>query len=263
MKIADFIRFWHETVPYGWENTCDHLHYGHPDTEIAKVAVVFKVTLDNLSEALAAGANLIITHEPLFPRYDGFIAPDEYDPVALALHEKLMHSGMAVMRLHDHVHIHSFDFIHRGFINRLGLPIQYANPPYRLGFTQYGLARAYTMREIAGLCARCIDMPHPRMAGNPDAPITKMTLALGGVGNLAHHTLSTTDTELFITGETDELGSAYYANEAAALGMNKNLLVLGHCESEQFGMDYLAGWLREQIPGLETHFFLSGPTYQY
>lgn len=263
MKISDLIRFWQETVPAGWESTCDHLHYGSPDTELTSAAVVFKVTLGNLSAAIDKGANLIITHEPLFPCYDGFIAPDERDPVALTLHERLIQSGMAVFRLHDHAHIHSFDFIHMGFIERLGLPIQYANPPYRLGFTQYGLARAYTMREIAELCARYIDMPHPRMAGNPDAPLTKVTLALGGVGNLAQHTLSATDTELFITGETDELGSAFYANEAAALGMTKNLLVLGHCESEQYGMEYLARWLHEQLPSLETIFLPTAPTYQY
>lgn len=263
MNISEFIRFWQETVPFGWENTCDRLHYGQPDTEIEKIAVVFKITLENLRAAAESGANLMITHEPLFPGYDGFLAPGETDPVALALHEALVQSGMAVLRLHDHVHIHTFDFIHRGFIGRLGLPIQYANPPYRLGFTQYGLARAYTTREIAGLCQSCLGMPHPRMAGNPDAPLTKVTIAIGGTGNLAYDVLRSTDTELFITGETDELCCAFYANEAAALGMNKNLLVLGHCESEQFGMDYLAKWIHEQLPFLETQFFLTAPTYQY
>lgn len=263
MKISEFIRFWHETVPHGWENTCDHLHYGDPETVISKIAVVFKITLHNLGLAAAAGANLIITHEPLYPRYDGFIAQDETDPVALALHDRLKETGMAVLRLHDHIHIHTFDFIHRGYIERLGLPIQFANPPYRLGFTQYGLARAYTMREIAELSARHVDMPHPRMAGDPDAPITRVTLALGGTGSLAYDILSSTDTELFITGETDELSCAFYANEAAALGKTKNLLVLGHCESEQFGMDYLAKWIHEQLPCLETQFFLTAPTYQY
>ncbi len=263
MKISDLIAFWQETVPEGWEHTCDHLHYGHPDDEIRKVAVVFKITLDNLCQAAQAGANLIITHEPLYPLYDGPIAPDEYDPAVRALHKALISSGMAVFRLHDHAHLYSVDFIHMGYIERLGLPIQYMYEPLRLGFRQYGLARAMTMREIAALSEKHISMPHPRMAGNPDAPVTKITLALGGVGSYAYTTLRDTDTELFITGETDELGSAFYANEAASLGLNKNLLVLGHCESEQFGMEYLARWLHEQLPELETQFFLSGPTYQY
>ena len=263
MKISDLIRFWQETVPFGWDNTCDHLHYGSPDTELTKAAVVFKVTLQNLTEAAAAGANLIITHEPLFPLYDGHIDPGETDPIALALHEKLMETNMAVFRLHDHAHLHTFDFIHMGFIERLNLPIQFANPPYRLGFTQYGLARACTAREIAELCKTHIGMPHPRMAGNPDAPLTRVTLALGGTGNLACDILRNTDTELFITGETSELSCAFYANEAAALGMNKSLLILGHNESEQFGMEFLARWLHEQLPSLETQFFLTAPTYQY
>ena len=50
---------------------------------------------------------------------------------------------------------------------------------------------------------------------------------------------------------------------AAELGMTKNLLVLGHCESEQYGMEYLARWLHEQLPSLETSFLPTAPTYQY
>ena len=263
MTQSDLLHFWQQTVPEGWENTCDHLYYARPDAEVRKVAVLFKITLQNLAEAADWGAQLIITHEPLYPQYDGHMPPEESDPVVRAMHDRLISSGIAVLRLHDHAHLHSPDFIHTGFLSRLGLPVQFVSPAEQLGIRQYNLARAYTAREIAALAAERLNMPHPRIAGNPDAPLTKVVLALGGVGNIGYEVLSRTDAELFITGELNELGSAFYANDAASLGLTKCFLVLGHCESEQYGMEYLAAWLRDRLPALDIRYFSSGPTYYY
>ena len=97
MKVWEILEFWKHAVPEGWDSTCDQLHYGDMDADVAKVAVCFKITLANLTEMLQWGAQMIFTHEPLYPAYDGPLAPGETDPVARALHDRLTASGAAVL----------------------------------------------------------------------------------------------------------------------------------------------------------------------
>ncbi len=260
MNASDVVRFWQELVPEGWEATCDRLHYGAPDRPVRKAAVCFKLTLANLDEALAWGADIIIPHEPLYPRYDGRMAADETDPVIRAMHDRLEQSGVALFRLHDHAHLHTDDFIHRGFLRKLDLAVKPEVEIIRLGFRQYELLQPMTVRELAALTAQRLNT-RPRLAGSIDTPVTKMILALGGIGDLGYEVLSRADAQLLITGELNELGCAFYANEAAALGMNKAFMVLGHCESEWAGMEYLADRFGQQCPELEVRYFGSGSTY--
>ena len=263
MKIADIIDFWKNYVPGGWEHTCDLLHYGKPEKEVRKTAVCFKITHANLEKALAWGADLLITHEPLYPRYDGKMPPEETVPVIRRMHERLTESGAGVFRLHDHAHLYEEDFIHLGFLKKTGLDVKTAHPPLRLGFRKYELARPYTAAEIARLTRENLGIAQPRIAGCTDVPLTRVVLALGGIGDIGYDVLTTTDTELLITGEIGELGSAFYANEAAATGETKAFLVLGHCESERYGMESLADRFGELCPSVEVRYFDTADTYRY
>jgi len=262
VTTGDILRFWKEQVPEGWEHTCDHLYYGSPDREVRKTAVCFKITRANLEEALCWGADLILTHEPLYPRYDGRMAEDETNPLIRRIHDRLTETGVGVLRLHDHAHLFREDFIHMGFLRRTGLQVKTAHPPMRLGFRAYELARPYTAREIAELARERLDIAQPRIAGCMDVPLTKIVLALGGIGDIGYDVLTKTDTELLITGEIGELCSAFYANEAAELGETKAFLVLGHCESERYGMEVLAHWMAEQCPALEIRYLDTEDTYE-
>ncbi len=263
MKTADILRFWQEQVPEGWEHTCDRLHYGDPETDVKKAAVCFKITHANLTEILGWGADLIFTHEPLYPRYDGRMAAEETVPVVRKMHTRLTEAGIGVFRLHDHAHLYKEDFIHQGFLRKTGLEIKNACPPMRLGFRQYELARPYTTAEIARLVREKLNIAQPRIAGCTDVPLTRVVLALGGIGEIGYDVLTTTDTELLITGEIGELGSAFYANEAAAMGETKSFLVLGHCESERYGMEALADWFGKMCPSVDVRYFDTDVTYRY
>lgn len=263
MKISDILNFWKEQVPEGWEHTCDRLHYGDPEKEAGKIAVCFKITHANLTEALAWGADLLITHEPLYPRYDGKMPPEETVPVVRRMHERLTEAGVGVFRLHDHAHLYKDDFIHLGFLRKTGLEVRTAHPPIRLGFRQYELTRPYTAAEIARITRERLGIAQPRIAGCTDVPLTRVVLALGGIGEIGYDVLTSSDTELLITGEIGELGSAFYANEAAAAGETKAFLVLGHCESERYGMEALADCFAGKCPSAEIRYFDTDVTYRY
>ena len=236
-----------ESIPQGWESTCDGIWYDWPDKPVRRIAVCFKITFSNLRQAIDWGTDLLITHEPMWPLYDREMHPDETDPVIREMDRLLRENRIAVLRLHDHAHLYPDDFIHMGFLTRLGLEIAHKADPMRLGFRQYTLAKPMTAREIGLLVQEKYNIAHPRLAGNIDIPLTKVTLALGGVGELGYGVLRDTDTELFISGEIGELGTAFWNHGAAKLGLTKAVMALGHCESERYGMEVLADWMEKQL----------------
>lgn len=260
MTTTDILQFWKAAVPEGWESTCDGIRYDTPGKTIRRIGVCFKITSAVL-DAAAGWADMLITHEPMWPLYDGEMHPDEGDPVIRAMDRRLQETGTAVLRLHDHAHLFPGDFIHMGFLTRLGLETVPADAPMRLGFRQYTLTHPMTAREIGRLVQEKYSIPHPRLAGALDVPLTKVTLALGGVGELGYGVLRDTDTELFISGEIGELGTAFWTHEAAAQGQVKAVMALGHCESERYGMAALADWMAEKLPGLKLRYFDTEDTY--
>lgn len=261
MNCSDILNFWKNAVPEGWEKTCDGFRYP-TDRTVDKIAVCFKLTLDSLSEIAAWGALLVIVHEPLYHRYDTEMPADETDPTVRKMHEILTENRITVLRLHDHAHLFPDDFIHMGFLETMGLPIAKKDAPMRLGFCEYTLAKPMTTREIAVLTQKKLDCPHPRMSGSVDTSLTKIVLALGGIGPLAYSVLSQTDAELLITGECDEFSCAYYTHAAKYLGINRSLIVLGHCESERFGMKALGEWTAQHFPNIEFRYFPTEDTYE-
>lgn len=66
------------------EQTCDVLAGGSEEMEVTGIVTTFMATVDVIKEAIAAGANLIITHEPTY--YTGNDTLDwlQQDPVYLA-----------------------------------------------------------------------------------------------------------------------------------------------------------------------------------
>jgi len=73
----------------------------------------------------------------------------------------------------------------------------------------------------------------------------------------------TGDAEIVIVGETCEWQMAEYARDASQLGMNKTLLILGHCGSERDGMKHISELLQKKIPSVEVRYFESSEVYTY
>ena len=65
-----------------------------------------------------------------------------------------------------------------------------------------------------------------------------------------------------ITGEGPEWETPEYVRDALAQGKKRALIALGHGESEQPGMKYLAAILRERFPGLAVHLSRKGRSFR-
>lgn len=264
MTVSDILSIWREAVPTGWDATCDRLHYGDPEGPADRIAVCFRITLANLREAISWGADMIITHEPLYPAYDAAMAEGETDPVVQAMHGEITRAELAILRIHDHAHLFEGDFIHMGFLRATGLG-EYVRSQsvVRTGFRLLELSKPLTPRQIGEMARDRMGVPHPRIAGSADTPVTRVLLAPGSIGNLGQPCLADGTAELLITGELDELGTALYAADAVSLGKTCAVLALGHGESERVGMASIADWLSWILPDVKTQYFPTADTYQY
>ena len=104
------------------ETTVDTFKSGNPETRVTGIAVTMMATLETLQRAVAAGCNLVITHEPTF--YSHRDATDvltkESDAVYSAKQKYISEHGLVVWRFHDRPHDMKPDVIRAGTVRKLG-----------------------------------------------------------------------------------------------------------------------------------------------
>ena len=80
-------------------------------------------------------------------------------------------------------------------------------------------------------------------------------MVLGAAGSGMHfQALQSPDIELLIVGESNEWETVPYIQDAIEMGRNKALIVLGHADSEEIGMEYCAKWLKGFYPEMKVKF---------
>ena len=239
-----------------WQHTCDGIIAGDPEKEIKKVATCFKLTAEVIDRAARGNFDMIITHEPVFSSGD---AREAAMPVDLKKWELLDQSKITVYRFHDHAHNTDPDYIHKGFINALGLDIAHKHPNESLGICRYELAQSLTVRQIAHLTQERLGAEFARVVGDPDVSVKTLCLGLGSVGMKQINVLFDPGCELFITGEVGEVCVCEYVRDACFFGHRKAVIVLGHCTSEYQGMSLLAQALNEKL--IHTEHLHGGEVY--
>jgi len=253
MKAIDIVSELFSWAPGDYTRTCDTLKAGSPDAEVTRVAVCCFPEVRAIKEAAAWGAQLFITHEPLY-----FNEPDT--PAAIAKRKLVESTGMTFYRYHDHPHRAPVDLICEGEIKALGLQGEFKGRS-EFGNNHFILDTPSTPRELAAHIEKALGIAHVRICGAADEPCTHLAMGWGAPAGVLEEL--TGEAEIVIVGETCEWKMAEYARDAAQLGFKKALLLLGHCGSERDGMKHIAGLLQEKLPQLEVRFFDSDEVYTY
>jgi putative NIF3 family GTP cyclohydrolase 1 type 2 len=204
------------------------------------------------------GADLLIVHEPTYYSHMDRISNDPVSQAKLALVEE---SGLVIYRYHDHMHFRDIDLITEGELHHLGLEGTVQKTPYKASYI-LKLQVPVTARELARRMEKELHIAHVRMVGSLDASVTRIAACFGtpqGVFELMKHE----DIELVLTGEACEWQLGEYARDAAALGLHKAMIVMGHIGSERDGMRLLAERLQERYDSFETKYFECGEVYEY
>ena len=239
------------TAPAGkLDQTVDGLLFGDPDAAVTGIVTAFMPSRRVLEDARAAGANLVIAHEgPFFSHHAAFAETLEDDPVFQAKRSFILESGLMIYRLHDHIHRYHPDGIEEGLIEAM----DWSGHVVRHLPTASILERdETTVRAVAEELKRRLGLSAVRIAGSPDAPCRRIGLLVGyrGGGSNAIPLFERERLDLVICGETPEWETPEYVRDAARQGMGRSLIVLGHAESETWGMRLLARRLAAAFPHL-------------
>lgn len=261
MKICDLIRLIMEQVPGGVPaGTLDTMKSGDPQAEVRGIVLTFMSTCEVLERAAEADANLVISHEPTF--YNGMdeTAWLEGDPTYIAKRKLIETHGLAIWRFHDGPHRQKPDSILAGMIEKLGWIFDPAAPKE----TVFSI-KPRTLGQLRQLCKERLGIQVVRIAGDPEMVCSRVGFLVGAWGGRAQIQLfQEHDVDVVLCGESPEWETCEYVRDSSYLGRKRGLIVLGHANSEEAGMEWIAKWLRPLVPaGIRITHIPAGDPFSY
>ncbi len=222
-------------------DTVDTFKAGNPDEMVTGIAVTMMATYDVLQRAVAAGDNLVITHEPTFYNHLDKTADLEVLKTKQAF---IRDHHLVVWRFHDGWHRRQPDGILAGMTRELGWPDK-----------QLLTLPETTVNDLAATLQAKLGIHVVRVVGDRELKVTKIALFPGAAGSDRQiQMLEQPDVEVLIIGETREWETVEYAADAITEGRRKALIILGHIPSEQAGMKECATWLQTFLPKTKIDF---------
>jgi putative NIF3 family GTP cyclohydrolase 1 type 2 len=234
-------------------NTVDTLLSGNPDTEVKGIVTAFMATQQVIEQTISLGANLLITHEGIYFSHHDNEKSLADDPIYKEKCKLINDSGLAIFRFHDYWHRYKPDGIMAGLIQKLKWQSYVEeNQPAAAILT----IPQMTVGEISAYIKEMLGIQYLRFSGDLSMNCKRIGLLAGyrGGGSLCIPLYEKKDLDLIIYGEGPEWETPEYVRDANYQGKKKNLIVLGHAESEEPGMNYLAGWIKTIFPSIPTHF---------
>ena len=101
-----------------------------------------------------------------------------------------------------------------------------------------------------------------RVIGDPDMELTTVALVAGAHGSSVQMAyLQREDVQLEVVGEAREWETVEYVRDAVDMGKKKGLIIMGHANSEEGGMEYCAEWLKGFIDEVPIEFVEAGDPF--
>lgn len=256
--------------PLPEDKTCDHLMTGTYDMEVHKIVTTFMATVEVIQKAIDAGANFIITHEPTW--FTGKDSTEwlENDPVYIEKRKLIEENKIAIWRFHDHMHMGKEDGIYRGY------DLEFDWAKYKIEnpgtFNHFGACYQIpkiTLKDLCQFFKDKIDMKVIQIVGDPMMTVERVSVLVGGgslglgIEELPMKLMNDNNLDLLICGDITEWTISAYVRDAAAMGMNKGMLVLGHERSEEWGMKHLGKWMQDITGDIEVQFIDAGEPFIY
>lgn len=241
--------------------TVDKLESGDADEEVQGIVTAFSASQPVIEQAIALGANLIITHEGTYFSHHDQRSWMESDPVVQRKKSLILSSGTGIYRYHDGLHRSRPDGIMEGLLMELEWQ------PY---VTEHREAAslltvpAMKLGEAAAYLKQRLGISYVRIAGDLKMPCSRIGILVGyrGSADQAIPLWGGEQLDLIIAGEGPEWETPEYIKDAVHQGHKKALIMLGHAESEAPGMKLLALRLAAAYPDLPVHFVPQAPVFQ-
>jgi putative NIF3 family GTP cyclohydrolase 1 type 2 len=249
-----------------FEKTCDQLIEGNWEHQVTGVVTTFMATADVIRRTINMGCNLIITHEPTYFTGSDRLDWVKADPVYQQKKFLIDDNRISIWRYHDHMHSGNTDLIYSGLLKDLGWT-NYRN-------TEFPLPHCYsipttTVTALVGFLKKTLGMKVIQVVGDLETKCSRVGILVGGGSlGLGHEEMpaklmNDQQLDVMICGEITEWTLSAYVRDAAALGFNKAMIVVGHERSEEPGMKELANRLKPLLKEIPIHFADSGEPFIY
>lgn len=249
-KAKDIIQLIKDNVTCEWsEQTVDTFKSGNPEDEVTGVISCMFADMSVLKEAVEKNCNLIIAHEPTFYSHLDETAPFANDPVYEEKQAFIDQHKLIVWRFHDHWHRTTPDGIYVGMLKKLNWQNKTVG-----GNQSLITIEEQTLGELAGYLQDIFQSDGIRVVGDPKLNVSKVGLAVGAPGSARQINLLRDDIDVLIGGEVPEWETYQYVNDASLQKRKKAMILLGHINSEEAGMEYFAEWLNGLNPGVPVRF---------
>ena len=236
-------------------NTVDTIKCGNASNKVSGIVTTMFPTVNVIEATAKLKANFIIAHEPTFYNHEDNRDFVPNNRVVAQKIELLQQYGITIWRFHDGWHAHNPDGIFHGVLMKTNW-LQYYEP----GKSVLKIP-ATTVKAIIEKLKSTLGIKMVRMIGNPDQICERISLIPGAAG--AEMQIGLVENErpdLLIVGELREWETAEYIRDRISFGEKTALIVLGHAQSEEAGMEWLVEWLAPRVPGLTiTHLASDNP----
>ncbi len=247
----------------------DQILYGDPDQECTGIVTTCFASSDVLRKAKQINANLIIPHEALFWNRGDKTDWLEDNKVFQKKKQILDSFNGVVWRDHDYIHSGIdidgkwCDGIFYGLMEELGWKqylIDDEEKPLLFKIPETDL------RDLSRQLMGKLGLNGIRLVGRKEGPVSKVYVAehIVGKGDEEKITkIEREDIDVIITLELIDYTVAEYIRDAAQNGFQKTILAIGHFNTEEAGMKYLASYLQKNLKDLPVTFIRSGDSYSY
>jgi putative NIF3 family GTP cyclohydrolase 1 type 2 len=240
-------------VPDGpFPQTVDTLKSGSRDQVVTGIVTTMFATITVIQKAIEVNANFIIAHEPTFYNHLDETEWLENDPVYNYKADLLEKHGIAIWRNHDYVHSLAVDGVQAGVVNELGWNDYYQENAV------LNLPKS-SLKNLINHIKDKLQVPAMRYVGDLDQTVSKVLLLPGAIGGRRQIELAMKEKpDVIIVGESPEWETPEYVRNANEMGEKLSLIVIGHSASEEGGSEFMAEWIRKNIPEVNVVHFPSG-----
>lgn len=256
-------------APINEAETVDTIKCGYPEDELKGIVTTCCASVAVIREAIRLGANLIVTHEPVFYSHQDETEELEGNTTYEAKLALCEENRITIWRDHDHMHADHPDSIMVGVIKALGWEKYYEGDWNQLRFSP-AIFRLPEMKlqDVAEHIKKSFGLEKVKCIGNPDCVVRSACFfahIMAGDGDMPGiHMMNREDIDLLIPGEVIDWTTASNVRDAAQLGKNKAMLVMGHFNLEEPGMAHAAQVFTELFEGkVPVKFVRSGDMFFY
>jgi len=240
-------------------DTVDVIKLGDAQQDLTGIVVTFLANCDVIEQAVRLGANLIITHEPIFYNHTDSTDWLSQHPTYEAKLRLIEENGLVIWRFHDYLHSLQPDSTVMGLVQALNWENNQSQEQSFLCNIQ-----PTTLLELGQSIKEKLNLPTIRVVGNLTMQCERVAVLPGfPPAEFQIGSLGRTNMDVLITGEIHEWEVSEYVRDATHLGYPKGLIVIGHAASEEPGMRWIIPWLEERLPNVTIHFVpVSNPFHQ-